>query len=565
MAIVYQAVGTNANAPFTLKVHRGERMALAAMNWRDGRPPDNFVGFAIQYQAPGATHFSTVYNRLNFVGVPNPKAYPTFPTTTAPIQKFRWVVFPHDAPAAGPFDVKVSAVFMDAAGALSLGEEAQTATVDLGAETYPGQLNIAFTRGYISSQAFVDSYQSAGPISTLLPADAESGLSFVATHPKATEAYEWMGFEARKEVLGMLDAALADPAAAVSVVAYDLNAKEVVDRLVALGPRLKIIIDDSADHGKAESAENKAAELLAASAGAGNVKREHMGQLQHNKMIIVEGAETRGICGSTNFSWRGLYVQSNNAVVLTGQNAVAPLKSAFQAYWTKNGFSAGESPDWHDLGLQGIDAKVSFSPHDGARARLAEIGQDIGKAQSSVLYSLAFLYQVTGPVTDAVIEATNSDVFTYGISDKKTGIIVQKPDGNLAPVYFSRLSKNLPAPFKPEPYSGSGTNLHHKFIVLDFNTDDARVWTGSYNFSPTADTKNGENLLLIRDRAVATAYMVEGLRIFDTYHFRVLQQDAAKAKKTLSLARPPANAGEQPWWLEDYTDPVKIRDRELFA
>ncbi|MER9947184.1 phospholipase D-like domain-containing protein [Mesorhizobium sp. M0047] len=563
MANDFQAIGGNANAAFTLKIHRGERMALVAMNWRNGKPPTNFVGFAIQYQAPGAPKPSTVYNRLNFEGSPNPEGYKSFPTTKAPIQKFRWVVFPHDDPQPGPYAFTVMPMFMDPAGAIAQGE-AQTAAIDLGKETYPGQINVAFTRGYVASQSFVDKYQEGGSLKTLLPARVDQGTTFVPTHPKATEAYEWMGLEARKEIFALLDAAVADPAAKVSMVAYDMSESEIMDRLLALGPRLRIIIDDSDKHGLKTSGETQSETLLIASAGAANVKREHMGGLQHNKMIVVDAAVPRAVCGSTNFSWRGLYVQSNNALLLTGAQAVAPLKAAFEAYWKKDEFANGPSPDWHSLGLAGIDANITFSPHDKARARLAEIGKDVEKAQSCLLYSLAFLSITPGAVTDAVEAATNSPIFTYGISDKNTGVVVHKPNGNTAPVYFARLNKNVPTPFKVEPSSGIGPNLHHKFVVIDFNTADARVWTGSYNFSGAADLQNGENLLLIRDRKIATSYMVERLRIFDEYHFRVTQDDAAKAKKTLSLQKPPI-AGEDPWWTADYTDQVKIRDRELFA
>ena len=45
-----------------------------------------------------------------------------------------------------------------------------------------------------------------------------------------------------------------------------------------------------------------------------------MGNLQHNKTIVVDGPTVKTVvCGSTNFSWRGFYVQANNAVVLQGQ------------------------------------------------------------------------------------------------------------------------------------------------------------------------------------------------------------------------------------------------------
>jgi phosphatidylserine/phosphatidylglycerophosphate/cardiolipin synthase-like enzyme len=96
--------------------------------------------------------------------------------------------------------------------------------------------------------------------------------------------------------------------------------------------------------------------------------------------------------------------------------------------------------------------------------------------------------------------------------------------------------------------------MHHKFIVIDFDKPTARVYLGSYNFSSPADVKNGENLLLIRDRRVVVSYAVEALRIFDHYHFRVAQAEADEAGKELALAKPPRNPGEQPWWADHYTE-----------
>jgi hypothetical protein len=55
--------------------------------------------------------------------------------------------------------------------------------------------------------------------------------------------------------------------------------------------------------------------------------------------------------------------------------------------------------------------------------------------------------------------------------------------------------------------------------------------------------------------------MIEALRIFDHYHFRLNQAQAKKDKKPLTLAKPPRQPGELAWWAEDYSDPVKIRDR----
>jgi hypothetical protein len=568
----FQVVGRNAKALFTLKLHRGDGMTLVAMNWKHGRPPKDFVGFAIEYREPGGDRFFPLKNRLAFPGAAGSVTPNRLSTMFSPIQKFRWVHFPRNAELPGEFVYRVTPVFMNAADELSYGEP-QEAAIELRRETYPRKLNVTFTRGFVSSQAFVDRYESEGPISTLLPARADDGLTFVPTHPKAEQALAWMGFEARHAILEVLDEAIADKTAQVRVVAYELSERDVVARLEKLGARLKVIIDDEGSHGDPHSAETQAAQRLAVSAGEENVKRQHMGNLQHNKTIVVDGAKVRAaVCGSTNFSWRGFFVQSNNAVVLRGKKAIKPFLAAFDAYWDNDdvaGFGKTASAQLADLGLSGIDARGGFSPYAKTNALLAKIAEDIGeKTTSSLFYSLAFLFQTPGPILDAINKVTQDDrIFVYGISDKKVGgINLQTPSGNVAPVHPSALGKNAPEPFKSEPKGGGGNRMHHKFVVIDFDKPTARVYLGSYNFSSAADTKNGENLLLIRDRRIAVSYVVEALRIFDHYHFRVAQQEAKKdKKKQLVLARPPRSPGEKPWWDEDYTNPRKIRDRELFA
>ena len=202
------------------------------------------------------------------------------------------------------------------------------------------------------------------------------------------------------------------------------------------------------------------------------------------------------------------------------------------------------------------------------RSALARIATDVAdKTTSSLFYSLAFLYQTPGQIRDAIEKVTAEDeVFVYGMSDRTVGgLDLQKPNGNVAPVKPAALRKNVPEPFRSEPTGGGGARMHHKFLVIDFDRPTARVYTGSYNFSATADSKNGENLLLIRDRRVAVSFAVEALRLFDAYHFRVSQEESRKARKKLALRPHPVISREDPWWLEDYTVGHRIRDRELFA
>jgi hypothetical protein len=583
MSTEFQVTGANSKALFTLKVHRGDGMALLAMNWRDGKPPKDFVGFAIEFREPEGNEFWAIKNRIGFPGQRKRFSDPPIDSTLAPLQYFRWVHFPRDTNLPGKFTYRVTPMFMDKSGALGRGEP-QTAAIALMRETHPGQINIAFTRGFISSQAFVTRFQPDGAITTLVPGNAKKGLEFTPTHKRAEEAYEWMGFEARSVILELLDEAIAKKAD-VRVIAYDLNLPEIVTRLERLKSRLKIIIDDSAEHKPPAAPESKSAARLRKSAGQNNVVRQHMANIQHQKTIAVKGKGiNKVVFGSTNYTWRGFYVQSNNAAVVNSKKAVDDYFEAFDNYFTATAakdFRASKSPDgWHRLGLDGLSAQVGYSPHTEKNGLLTEVGKSIGKANSCVLFSLAFLGQMTkGPIGPALGKQIKSKkVFTLGIADANVkagnlGVTVITPDNKRRIVRSSALTGGAPAPFANEP-SGlagekgneRGTRMHHKFVVIDFDTPDARVYFGSYNFSEPADLENGENLVFVKDRTIATSYMIEAIRLYDHYRFRTVQEDSqGKGLKVLTLSLPPSKPSQMPWWEKYWDDPIRKQDRLLFA
>ena len=589
METEYLVKGGNSRAAFTLKIHRGDGMALLAMNWRRGKPPRNFVGFAIEFREPGKDLFWPVGNRIGFPGQKLEGSKKFFDSTRAPIQKFRWVHFPRNPEIRGKFTYRVTAMHMDANGVLASGDQ-QTASIALMRETLPGKANVAFTRGFVSSQAFVDRYAPDGKLTTLIPDKAKDGLAFKPTHKKKDEAYEWMGFEARSAVLEILDEAIAKDLE-VRVIAYDLNLPEILTRLQALGRRLKIIIDDfkatGGGHKAADFPESKAASRLRRSAGTSNVVRQHMGNLQHHKSIAIRGrGVNKVVYGSTNFTWRGVYVQSNNAFVVNSKKATDDYFQVFEQYFNAPNAASFKKSDaavgWHKLGVPGLNAQVGFSPHNAQNGLLASVGRDIDAARSSVLFSLAFLGQMTkGPIGPALGRKIKSrTVHTLGIADASVkagnlGVAVLSPDNKRRVVRASALTGNVPAPFRTEPsgLAGSGgqhrgTRMHHKFVVIDFDTADARVYLGSYNFSEPADQNNGENLVLVKDRTVATSYMIEAVRIYDHYRFRSAHEDARRAGRTskeINLKPAPRTSTQKPWWQRDWDDPIRKRDRVLFS
>ncbi len=567
MSSEYKFLGANDAAAFTLAAWRGDGMVLLAMNWRDGVPPDDFVGFSISCTSPGSGHQpQALTNLLTFPAGVSPNASPA--SSNSPFQRFRWVHFPEHYYADGTFTYEVTAMHMAEDNALTPGET-QTVELVLGGETYPGELDVSYTRGFIGSQAYVRHFKDQ---TNILPAAADNPLTFESQHP---EALAWMGFGARYAMFEVLEAAKNDATATIDVIAYDLDEAEFVNQLVGFGPRLRIIIDNSDDHVGPKHPEDAAAATLEASAGADHVVRQHLGNLQHNKVIVVRSATTQlAVCGSTNFSWRGLYVQNNNVIVLRTEAAVQPFAQAFDDYFgSASKFrKTPESLGWLPLGLPSIDAKVTFSPH--TNPILADVAADIASATKSVFYSLAFLYQDSAhaALMEAIDKVTNDDnIFVYGISDQKVGgLVLHKDAANPVPVSPASLNgPNTPYPFSVEPTLSGGIQMHHKFVVIDAGTPDARVYVGSFNFSNSADVSNGENLMLIRDGKVASSFLVEALSMFDHYSYRLKNEDAPLPGEDgplpATLQTPPRAPGAKPWFADYFDDGPKQRDRELFA
>ncbi|HEY0281066.1 MAG TPA: phospholipase D-like domain-containing protein [Rhizomicrobium sp.] len=568
-----------------LKLWRGERMCLVGMNVE--APEPDFVGFAIEVKRPGAGGFMPLRNRLAFSYPQTPDASVTgarqFSSLEAPFQKFRWIHFPQE-PQLGSYTYRVTKLHMPGEGRLVAGTRL-AAGISLGPVTYDGYLDIGFTRNFASSQIYAERYKNNPNI---IPTKADGGLEFKKV---AGDVYRWLGFEAYQMIFDFLDEAVKDSSVSLDVLAYDLNEPDMVAALEKLGRRLRIVIDDSKTHSAKTTAESKAAARLVKSAGAQNVRRTHFKSLQHHKVLIAKrgGKPFKALFGSTNFSFRGLYIQANNALRFDAPEAAALFGEMFEAAFANPAkFSAVPlAKQWHLVRVANRPlAHLCFSPHTSVNLSLDPVGAAIQQASSSVLFSIAFLNQIkSGPTREAIDALMEKNVFSYGIADKTGGLNVHKPDGSVATVNFAYLAANAPEPFKSEWSGGAGIHIHHKFVVTDFSLPSAKVFTGSSNLSETAETKNGDNLVMIEDSRVATAYAIEAVRMFDHLQFRTLMQakagakskakaKSAKAKKPAAKGshaaltlRLPEKIGGKPAWFADYykEDSQAERDRKLFG
>lgn len=554
---------------FSLKLWRGERMALIGMDVAE--PEADFVGFLIEVQSPSSKGFQPLRNRLAF-SYPKSNAlkavngYRNFPSTEAPFQKFRWIHFPYN-PTNGDYTYRVTKQHMKEDRTLTAGTSI-TLDIRLGDEAYDGLLDVGFTRNFASSQAYVDKF---GNNRDIIPDDKADGLDFEKVKGNV---YKWLGFEAYELIMDFLRDVEADDTLELDFFAYDLNEPDIVALLEKIGPRLRAVIDDSKDHKPDGSAESQAAARLEQSAGEDRVKRMHFSGLQHNKVLIAKrkGEAQRVLFGSTNFSFRGLYIQANNALVFRSTEVAGLFEDVFElAFSHPKQFNAQPiATQWHFVQPEGgPPVQFCFSPHASADLSLSSVGAAIDQATSSVFFCIAFLNQATsGAVREAVDRLGGKSVFSYGISDKKGGLEVKKPDGSLGIVDFEFLAKHAPEPFKSEWNGGKGIHEHHKFVVTDFNLPTAKVFTGSSNLSVSGEEKNGDNLVMIEDPRVATSYAIEALRVFDHLEFRTKMRAAGAEKNAgaLTLELPTSLSGKPAWFAKFYEEDSQLeKDRTLFS
>lgn len=93
--------------------------------------------------------------------------------------------------------------------------------------------------------------------------------------------------------------------------------------------------------------------------------------------------------------------------------------------------------------------------------------------------------------------------------------------------------------FQKELLSAGNAIIHDKIVVIDpLSNDNCTVITGSHNLGFKASYANDENMLIIRgNRALAIAYAVHVMDVYDHYKFRAILE---QQKRDVMLAGKPA-------------------------
>ena len=561
----------------------------------------NCVGFSIQCVTPANKSFF-LYNRLAFdkpltrSADAEKLADASTPSNKAPFQKFRWLHVPTSSFDAkeefGVYTYRVTPRYMIDDQLKPL-DANLTVEIQMTVEPFKkGKFKIGFTRGFMISQAYSRRFGNDTSIrpdgDELLFDTAEtSGIYPKELKPVGgkkysyNDQYEWMGWQAHDLLFKTLDEVMADATTSVDIFGYDLDEPDVAKKLLALAAsgRIRMILDNSASHVSANGEDSPEdifeEEFENAATGDAAIVRGRYNRQAHQKTFIIKknNIPVKVLTGSTNFAINGLYINANHVITIENRAIAATYQRIFDESFAY--FSEPDKPRLTKLTAQELFQKefqfkepsvpeltISFAPHNKSFAEsiLDRMNDAIENAKESVLFAVMGLESSTsGPIVATLREIhKDEDIFSYGITDRYDGVVVFKPASKRGKLVLTKkLQKNLPEPFNKE-IGTAAHKIHHKFVVRDFKSSDAVVYCGSSNLALLGEQQNGDNLLAIFDKDVATAFAIEAIRLIDHFHFRASLADAD--------AREPMVLAKNDSWLKDYYRPghMKNFEREYF-
>jgi phosphatidylserine/phosphatidylglycerophosphate/cardiolipin synthase-like enzyme len=164
--------------------------------------------------------------------------------------------------------------------------------------------------------------------------------------------------------------------------------------------------------------------------------------------------------------------------------------------------AAGSSPSWD----------VYFSPRGGATFA---IRQALDNAKSSVLVQ-AYSF-TSAPIAEALVKAHRRGVKVRVLLDKS-----QKTEKYSSADFLANAGI-------PTKIDAAHAIAHNKVMIID----NEIVITGSFNFTQAAEESNAENLLVVRDKELASRY-TENWEFHDKHSERYRARAERKSRSTPS-------------------------------
>lgn len=220
------------------------------------------------------------------------------------------------------------------------------------------------------------------------------------------------------------------------------------------------------------------------------IKGDGRSALMHNKFTVIDDAEVW--TGSMNYTYYGAYRHNENLLRIRHVEAAANYAEEFEQLW--QGIHNMPNAAATDFNIGAADVSVHFSPDDNIRANF--LLPMLKQADSSV-YVMAYSF------TSDEIAAQLVALMQQGVEVK---IVVDESTRNQQGAEYAALK----AQGMDIHLDGNSHKLHHKVIIID----GQHVVTGSYNFTQSAETRNDENMVIIRNRTIAANFSAEFDKVY---------------------------------------------------
>ena len=544
-----------------VKAYVSPTLVLLAFDWPDGPLPnhDDFLGFAIQ-RSPGHRADKKpdfLLNKLGFKNSPNNRG--PYPSDKAPIQKFLWWDAGISSADRGrQFKYTVYPVCGTGPSNLRLVQnDATTISVQIPHEE-EGAIGTYFNRAVVSAQSFVGLVKK--------------------TNDNLDKEMDWLANGLQNAIPSFLA-----NATKVKGAIYHLTDNRWVvpafSRFKGTSSMVYHLKQASAKanaNAKAKGKQpNQDIANLAAVKALSSQKRTFAKRtktsIMHDKFLVrlEDGKPSAVLMGSSNFTPEAFTVQANLLHTFRSSQMAKCYEDRHNLLNKDPAKAAtAQKAAWQNVDdIPGTKIRVFFSPEPkGQRKSINAVVNAVKEARSSVLFCM---FSPTDPaLLKAIMNVGDQQKMMFGLLNSivdptkpKKNRVAKDPDkamANPAPsqqvltevfhrsknqrdivsfAFFGDKNATAPDGWLPElstidtsqyslspPTRGIPTvHIHHKFIVIDGETTDPTIYTGSANMSKNSVENNDESLLEIKgNEKLAQMYVAEFFRLYEHYRARSL-------------------------------------------
>jgi phosphatidylserine/phosphatidylglycerophosphate/cardiolipin synthase-like enzyme len=215
----------------------------------------------------------------------------------------------------------------------------------------------------------------------------------------------------------------------------------------------------------------------------------------HNKFFVIDRSEVW--TGSMNPTVSGAYYQNNNLLRIRSSDVAQDYEAEFNEMFVDDvfGHEASRPTPKPNVTVGGAQLSIYFSPDDHVEPALVQL---LDHSRSSI-YFLAYSF-TADPLGKAIRRRAAAGITVAGVMD------ADQVKSNVGTEFDAFRAAGLDVRLDGNPDA-----MHEKVIIIDSQI----VVTGSYNFTNSAATSNDENVVVIRDPGIASAYLHEFQRVYE--------------------------------------------------